>query len=661
MSARGGNPLRVLLVLDDPDDARSVVSLLSAAGAAADVVHVRSAEDALGRLDQGLRVDVVLLDLRLPGLSGIDAVRAARERVEAGVPVVVLTGSEDAGLALPAIAAGAQDALPKGSTDASTLAHAISFAQERQRLAMRLDRERATAVDANLAKTRFLASVSHEIRTPLNAVLGTAELLAETGLSPGQARHVGRLQRAGAHLLLLVDDVLDLSRIEAGQLALEDSPFDLAHLVEDAIDFLGPTAQRKRIDLRTQWTPGLSKTVVGDARRVRQILINLLANAVKFTDAGFVRVVVAPDPAVRTRGALRISVEDTGIGIAPDKIDAISGTLGRGGPTIAGRRGGAGLGLDIVRRLVDLMGGRMSVESALGSGSRFHVGLVLEPFEKPVSGSAPLADVPSVSASPLGELASLRVLVVDDSEESRAIIAAYLGPSDARVDLAVDARSALEKLARDTFDVVLMDLRLPGMDGVAATLALRRAEAERGAPPVPVVALSADVLPETKRAALASGCNEYLAKPIRKSVLLETLRRYAAGKQALPPSASTRSRTATALLPKFIGHRERDVLALHEALEELDFESIATIGHNMRGNGVSYGFPEVSDIGERLEEAATAENTRSVGEQIAHLEACLERIREEAGLPSSALRRPSSKTRVRAAAPSTPDRKARKT
>jgi signal transduction histidine kinase/HPt (histidine-containing phosphotransfer) domain-containing protein len=658
VSAQDSRPLRVLLVDDDPDDARTSLALLAAAGA--DVSHVGSAEDALSLLDQGPAVDVVLLDLGLPGLSGVDAVRAVRERATPEVPVVVLTANDDADLALLAIATGAQDVLVKRATDASLLARTIAFAQQRQGSVCHVDLDRATAVRANLAKTEFLASVSHEIRTPLNTVLGMAELLAETGLSYKQERLVETLRRAGDHLLQLVDEMLDLARIEAGRLTLEKRPFDLGRLVDSAIDFLRPAAQRKGVELRVDWDPDLCKVVVGDARRLRQILVNLIANGVKFTDTGFVRVVVASDPANHARGALQFLVEDTGIGIGHDNIEAIFGSFVQGDPSIARRYGGTGLGLNIVWRLVDLMGGWIWVESAPGRGCRFHVTLVLEPSEERASRPSLLPDTPKIPESSTGELAGLRVLMVDDSDESRALIAAYLAPSGAKLEVADDARSALERLARETFDVVLMDLHLPGMDGFAATRALRRAEAERGARSVPVVALSADALPETVKMALACGCSEHLAKPIRKAALLATLRRHAAqgaNRDPQPPAWPARSQTAAALLPKFLGHRERDVGTLHEALARLDFDPIATIAHNMRGNGVSYGFPEISQIGFRLEEAARAKNVPSVEEEIAHLQACIVRIRAEAGLSASPEPRPSSSMRVRAVGSPTPGRK----
>jgi CheY-like chemotaxis protein len=265
---------------------------------------------------------------------------------------------------------------------------------------------------------------------------------------------------------------------------------------------------------------------------------------------------------------------------------------------------------------------------------------------------APAAE--SVESSK-GELRGLRVMLVDDSDESRALVAAYLATTGATLFVADDAHSGLEELAHGTYDVILMDLHLPGVDGFAATHALRQAESTRGAIPVPVVALSADAAAGTVKSALASGFSEYLSKPIRKAELVATLRRYLAHDAgvASPPQRPGMSRAARALLPKFLDHRERDIGSLREATARLDYGTIATLAHNMRGNGISYGFPEVSEIGLRLEDAARARDAASVEREIEKLEDCLRRIRAETGLlpsPSSSPRH-SSATRVRAAPP----------
>jgi CheY-like chemotaxis protein/anti-sigma regulatory factor (Ser/Thr protein kinase) len=476
-----------------------------------------------------------------------------------------------------------------------------------------------------------------------------AELLGETGLRPEQSRYVQALQRAGDHLLSLVDDVLDVSRIEADGLTLEKSPFDLRRVVDSAIDFLRPAARSKGIALGADWSPDIAPSVVGDARRLRQVLVNLLGNGVKFTSKGSVRLAVTADPTRAVPGALRISVEDTGIGIASDRIEAIFGSFVQGDPSIARHYGGSGLGLNIVQRLVDLMGGRISVESTVGVGSRFHVDVVLEPADAAMDAgvSAPAPAPTAAREAPQAQLAGLRVLLLDDSEEGRALVEAYLASAGVALEPAADAPAALARLQRTTFDVILMDLHLPGMDGFAATREVRRLEKESGARPTPIVALSADALPETVEQAMRGGFTEHLAKPIRKGALIELLAHYATSRGEQP--GSRQAATVTALLPKFFANRERDVATLRGALAVEDFETIARLGHNMRGNGVSYGFPEVSAIGKRLERAGLRREARVIADQVAKLEEWVARSRTQRAEPPPVTRRPKSARRVRAA------------
>jgi len=287
---------------------------------------------------------------------------------------------------------------------------------------------------------------------------------------------------------------------------------------------------------------------------------------------------------------------------------------------------------------------------------------LLSLVEQVFGGSGAVAALPSGSTQPgpLASLDGLRVLQVDDSAESAELVRAYLQPMGAIVEVVETAESALDARRGHAFDVVLMDLNLPGMDGFEATRRLRRAEQECHQRPVPIIGLSADSRADRRERALASGFTEYLTKPVRGDVLASMLHRYHPSRTSHLGAADPRSPAVVALLPKFVGHRERDIVVVREAIVRLDFAAIATVGHNLRGSAVSYGFPELSALGESLERAAGARDVRRVAEIVGQLEACVRRIRIDVGESANVARPPASGTRIRAHARSEPvERKGR--
>ena len=373
---------------------------------------------------------------------------------------------------------------------------------------------RDAAEAANSAKSQFLANMSHEIRTPLNGVIGVAQALANTELNPIQKEMLGLIQSSGQTLQVLLSDILDLARVESGRLELADEPFDLGRAVREAARLYETSARDKGIQFFVEIDPAVDRWIAGDVVRLKQILTNLVSNAVKFTSEGFVCLTVAPGPALRGGETLRFSVEDTGIGFDSETRDRLFSRFEQADGAITRKFGGSGLGLAISRQLAEMMDGRLDCESEPGGGSAFMLTIPLRAAEAPATTSAR-------AAGPAALDRAVRVLLADDHPVNRKVVEMILAQAEVELTSVEDGAAALEAVRGGDYDLVLMDMQMPIMDGLTATREIRLHEATMGLPRTPVVMLTANALAEHIAAAEAAGADRHLAKPFDAAELLE--------------------------------------------------------------------------------------------------------------------------------------------
>jgi signal transduction histidine kinase len=675
--------IRVLLVDDDEDERLIVGDMLRVACTETfDLLWASTYEQGVESIRQGC-CDVCLIDYRLGEHNGLDLL--AEVTAKPGHPqVILLTGAGDRGVDVAATRAGAADYLVKDELTAALLERSIRYAAERGRT-MKALREARESLSLNLAKSAFLTGMSHEMRTPMNAILGMTDMLRESPLSAQQKGYLEVLRHAGSNLLVLINDILDLATFEAGHLKLARVKFDLEKIMDRVIDSMAEKARSKGLVLLAHLSPGVSTSVIGDPNRLRQILTNLLGNAVKFTDSGEILLSVRNHESGKA-GHLEFTVYDTGIGIPPEKLKTIFDDFTQADASLTRKYGGTGLGLGISRRLAEAMGGGITATSRQGQGSTFRLSVPFEPapedtgkvrvalggaqtkrvlliddhptgglvlqgtlktwglesdafqhleqglahLREALAGEQPyslallstgfrpgtdgfraaaetrriapglpvvllvsaaqgadatrweqaglagyaikpvtrmqlqclVADALSMAEtstlpfahaerktaaaaepalagpdrgrlSPAQALSPSEILIVEDSPDNRVLLQVFLQDSPYHLTFEEDGKAGVERFAGANFDLILMDVQMPVMDGLTATRTIRALEQERHSAPVQIIALTAGADSEAVESSLSAGCNAHIAKPVSKSELIGAIEKH---RQALRAS-----------------------------------------------------------------------------------------------------------------------------
>jgi signal transduction histidine kinase/two-component SAPR family response regulator len=762
-----GPAIRVLLVSDDENEYVIIGDLLRVACTDRfDLMWAPTYKQGLQAILASCS-DVCLVDHRLGQRSGLDLL--AEVTAKANHPqVILLTGEGNRGVDVTATKAGAADYLVKGELTAALLERSIRYAVERGRTLKALRDASELAQSLNLAKSAFLAAMSHEMRTPMNAILGMADMLWESPLNPEQMQYVEVFRRAGSGLLLLINDILDLSKIEAGHLELEHVEFDLEEVMDSAIELTAVKAHAKGIELLSHLSPGATTSLMGDPTRLRQVLINLLGNAVKFTDAGEVVLTVRNHESGKA-GQMEFTVSDTGIGIPSDKLETIFDNFTQADASTTRKYGGTGLGLGISQRLAQTMGGRVTVTSSVGKGSTFRFtaqfdpgpentrkaraalgdlrgkrvilidanatncfilretlqawGLESDAFHVPtealarlpeamagkqpyslavidsgmpgmdgfeaaaeirrIAGGLPIvmltsdarpgdttrrvkAGLSGYAVKPVARAHLLRlvcdaletregrephaagsvdrqtgepvkparILVGEDSPDNRLLVQVYLRGSPYQLTFEEDGKAVVDRFATSDFDLILMDVRMPVMDGLAATRAIRALERERGAPSIPIIALTANASLPAIEMSRDAGCNAHLSKPISKLELLSAIEKYrrplkpveAAQSGSPKPIAIEMPAGLEDIVPGYLANRKKEVLEMIQLLAATDFARLSVLGHNLKGTGGGYGFPHLTRLGAALEQSAKQADCNTLRNQVAELGDYLDQV-----------------------------------
>jgi len=518
---------KVLIVDDDPVILMLACETLEQAGF--EVTGVEKGSDALS-LFTTFTPDIILLDVLMPVMDGFQVCCEIRNMpCGADVPIMIMTGLEDLESITSAYQSGATDFITK-PIQWLLLPHRVQYLirtgkvnTERNQVMAELLQAKAVSESANIAKSQFLSTMSHEIRTPMNSVIGVLQLLQQTRLTREQRQFTDIALCSGTKLVNLLNDILDLAKIEAEMIELETSDFDLHTTISDTINIMSLQAREKGVQLTTSCDPDVPTALCGDAGRLRQIIINLVGNAIKFTPHGAVTFHIQKESEDSTSITLRFIIHDSGIGIASDKLEHIFAAFTQGNGAMNRTYGGTGLGLAICRQLTELMGGSIGVESIEGKGTTFWFTVVQgKQSTAHVPPSAITTEVHQKPFSPVG----IKILLTEDDPIAQKIVPRMLKSFGYQVDVARNGIEALQALENNDYALVLMDCMMPEMSGLEVTAVIRNLSSSVRRHDIPVIALTGNAMKQDRDTCIAAGMDDHLSKPVLFTDVLSMLEKW---------------------------------------------------------------------------------------------------------------------------------------
>ncbi len=614
--------LRVLLVEDNRADFLLVESFLSDAETwigfhqfAIELTWAESVSRALETL-QNEQFRAIILDLSLPDARGLEAFYAI-STVVPNTPIIVLTGFDNETLAAKAIASGAQDYLVKGELDGNIFVRSLLHTIERYEVLKELEKEKEKALLTTQSKSEFLANMSHEVRTPLTPIVGFAEVLTDPAISPEEKQKaIEALRRSCDQLLRVVNDVLDLSKIEADKIDIFPSEYSPFAILSEVEQLTRKKAEEKGLSLIIDYHYPIPKTMITDPVRVKQILMNLVVNAIKFTLQGTVRITTSYQGETKQ---ISFAVSDTGIGLNEKEQAFIFEPFSQAHEIVTSHNHGTGLGLTISKKLAERLGGAITLKSSPGHGSIFTLFIPLgavstvelinkEPEPTSFSEGNELLDVPKLHG---------RVLLAEDGEDNQRLITYLLRKCGLECEIVEDGKMAVERALRSSFDLILMDMQMPVLDGFQATVMLK----EKGCP-TPIIALSAKAMIQDVCSSKLAGCADHLPKPFTRKEFFGMLTKYLPAQTSFPSTLNLLEETPQyiEIVLGFISHLPSTMAEIEKAVDSLNWKQVSALGHRLKP-ATLFGFPGLSEAAEKLEHSAQSTDSTAVKESYAHLTA----------------------------------------